>query len=41
MISKLGSGYLNGWNFSNKEKSMPPGADVDTKDTKFVNEKQE
>ena len=31
---QIGTGYLNGWDFSDKKRSMPPGGD----DTKYVNE---
>ncbi|MCJ1323934.1 hypothetical protein MMC10_000596 [Thelotrema lepadinum] len=33
----IGSGYLNNWDFSGKESSMPPGGNKD-KDSVFVNE---
>ena len=36
-LVQIGSGYLNNWDFSGKESSMPPGGNKD-KDSVFVNE---
>ena len=37
---QIGTGYLNNWDFSDKEKKMPPGGNS-SKDSVYVNEKEE